>query len=54
VVDFFDIHVWPIFNIADSAITIGICILAFRFLFSKEQTESQEPAASAPSATPKA
>lgn len=32
VIDFFDIHVWPIFNIADSAITIAICVLAWRFL----------------------
>jgi signal peptidase II len=33
--DFFDIHIWPIFNIADSAITLGILILAWRFLFKR-------------------
>jgi signal peptidase II len=33
--DFFDIHVWPIFNIADSAITLGILILAWHFLFKR-------------------
>ncbi len=32
VIDFFDIHVWPIFNIADSAISVGIIILAIGLL----------------------
>ncbi len=27
VVDFFDFHVWPVFNVADSAIVIGAAIL---------------------------
>jgi signal peptidase II len=42
VIDFFDLHagtnhtVWPIFNIADSAITVGILLLAVHFLFAKE------------------
>jgi signal peptidase II len=26
VVDFFDFRVWPVFNVADSAITIGVCL----------------------------
>ncbi len=39
VVDFFDIQagtghsIWPIFNVADSAITVGIVLLASHFLF---------------------
>lgn len=42
VIDFFDIriraeNVWPIFNIADSAITIGIVLLAWQVLFKREQ-----------------
>jgi signal peptidase II len=26
VIDFLDLHVWPVFNLADSAITVGVCI----------------------------
>lgn len=29
VVDFIDLHVWPIFNLADTAIVIGAALLAF-------------------------
>ena len=29
VIDFIDLHVWPIFNLADSAIVIGAVLLAF-------------------------
>ncbi|TAN60108.1 signal peptidase II [bacterium] len=33
IVDFLDFRVWPVFNIADSAITIGIILLAIEILF---------------------
>ncbi len=32
VVDFFDFKVWPVFNVADSCIVIGVLILAFLLL----------------------
>ena len=32
VIDFLDFRVWPVFNIADSAITIGTCLLAWSIL----------------------
>ncbi len=39
VADFFDVHVsgyhWPAFNIADSAITIGVVLLLFDTLFNR-------------------
>ncbi|MCG6911465.1 MAG: signal peptidase II [Deltaproteobacteria bacterium] len=39
VVDFLDVHVqdmhWPAFNIADSAITVGILIFVYHLLFKK-------------------
>jgi len=33
VVDFIDFRVWPVFNIADSGITIGVILLAWKLLF---------------------
>jgi len=33
VVDFIDFRVWPVFNVADSAVTIGMIMLIFYFLF---------------------
>ena len=35
VVDFFDFRIWPVFNIADSSITIGVIMLAWRSIFRK-------------------
>ncbi len=42
VVDFIDLRVWPVFNLADSAITIGVIILIWRSMFpDKTATESR-------------
>ena len=35
VVDFFDIGVWPIFNVADSAVSVGITILVIKFVLNE-------------------
>ena len=38
VIDFIDFRIWPVFNIADTAITIGVCLYFIRVLMSKEKT----------------
>lgn len=44
VVDFIDVHFWPAFNVADSAITIGaLLILVASFLEKKEPRAGAEP-----------
>jgi signal peptidase II len=35
VVDFIDLRVWPVFNIGDSGITIGVCLLIFLHLWGR-------------------
>lgn len=46
VIDFLDVYYktwhWPAFNIADSAITIGVCILLIDSLIHEEPSESGE------------
>jgi signal peptidase II len=55
VVDFFDVHLqrfhWPIFNVADSAITLGIILLLIHFLRAAG-TEAEEEAHSAAHSQP--
>lgn len=35
VIDFLDFRVWPVFNVADSCITIGTIMLVFNILFKR-------------------
>ena len=46
VTDFIDVGVWPIFNLADSAIVTGITILIALFLFEKEKPNTFETGSS--------
>ena len=39
VTDFIDLRVWPVFNVADSAITVGIVLLAYYLIFSEKRRE---------------
>ncbi|MDD5255614.1 MAG: signal peptidase II [Candidatus Omnitrophica bacterium] len=40
VIDFLDFRVWPVFNVADSAITIGTAFLAYSLIFHGRNKES--------------
>jgi len=42
VVDFIDFKVWPIFNVADSSIVIGVAILALSILRDEEKAPQQK------------
>lgn len=48
VVDFIDISFWPIFNIADVSIVIGVAILAYFLWQETPETEKPPPTSSAP------
>lgn len=40
VIDFLDFRIWPVFNIADSCISIGIALIAFRLIFNPPSGEA--------------
>ncbi|TYP60011.1 signal peptidase II [Thermosediminibacter litoriperuensis] len=42
VVDFIDFRVWPVFNLADSAIVIGVALLAYIIIFDSHIMKSLE------------
>lgn len=50
VVDFIDLHVWPVFNVADSAIVVGAIVLAWIGFRDREddREERSVPATPAP------
>ena len=37
VIDFIDFRVWPVFNLADTAITIGVCFYFIHILIAKDK-----------------
>ena len=44
VVDFIDLQWWPVFNVADMGVTIGVVLLALATMRDAESTRSSEPA----------
>jgi len=41
VTDFLDVKIWPTFNVADSAITVGVIILIFCIIFLYRPSEKR-------------
>jgi signal peptidase II len=40
VIDFIDFRIWPVFNVADSSITIGAILLGWLVLFNKDASRN--------------
>lgn len=53
VVDFFNVELWPVFNIADSAIVLGVVLLALEMLREEYQLAQQKKRAAAAPPEPK-
>jgi signal peptidase II len=46
VVDFVDLTWWPVFNVADSAIVVGVCVMAYYLVWTPRSTPPATPPAS--------
>ena len=42
VVDFIDLRVWPVFNVGDSAITVGVTLLLVQTFFASRRQETRD------------
>jgi len=42
VIDFLDFRIWPVFNVADSAITVGALLLGYSMLFNDKCQNSND------------
>lgn len=48
VVDFIDLHVWPVFNVADSAIVVGAVVLLFASLHHERSSSDRAVSSDGP------
>jgi signal peptidase II len=44
VVDFIDFHIWPVFNVADSCVVIGVIIVVASGFFQRAEAPAAPPA----------
>ena len=42
IVDFLDFRIWPVFNLADTAITVGAILLVLKVLLAREVTDASD------------
>jgi len=45
VVDFFDFKIWPVFNVADSSIVVGVCLLLLAMWWEERRAGKPQPPA---------
>jgi signal peptidase II len=43
VIDFIDFRVWPVFNVADSAITVGAILIGIGLMLNKDADKTNKP-----------
>ncbi|MDT8901528.1 signal peptidase II [Anaeroselena agilis] len=48
VVDFFDFRVWPVFNVADIAIVVGVALIVYSILFPPGRKADEDDGGDAP------
>ncbi|MDH3707027.1 MAG: signal peptidase II, partial [Acidimicrobiia bacterium] len=48
VIDFIDVRFWPVFNVADSAVVVGVILLAGYSVFIEPRHHRDEPVADEP------
>ena len=48
VTDFIDVGPWPVFNLADSSIVVGLAIIAYIVLFTRERRNHSESSQASP------
>jgi signal peptidase II len=51
VVDFIDFRVWPVFNVADSAITVGAFLIGYYYFFRHDERAANDQPTKGPPAT---
>jgi len=48
VTDFFDVHIWPVFNVADIALDVGVALLILHIILHRDEHAATEAESAAP------